>query len=569
LAVDSHVLEAGYDMRLRSLQEAIADALPHPLPLHVAAVDDGLAELTGHHLHDIRPETAAAEMAARLVRWLAGAPEPAGALRDHVDRHVRDGAWVDRAVTRIRDTGDDAYAGLLAAVRDHRDDFDRAFAQRLAAWSGGPGDAGALVLVENLQADVVRPLAGESAPLIVIVDGMTAAIATEITEEITAAAGRPAAGRWTEIGRRAQGREGGLATIPSITTASRTSLLSGELRTGGQAEEQRGFGDLWPAHRTALFHKAHVRDGLGDDVKAAVADRATVVGVVLNAVDDSLDKGRADGRATWHVDGIAGLEPLLRAAWHAGRPVVLTSDHGHVLDRGDAAMTTKAGAARHRTGDPGDGEIAISGARVLTDGAATVVPWNERIRYNSRKDGYPGGVSLTEMVVPVVVLVPSKQLIPDGWEEYAPAMHEPVWWNRGVVRERTTDRPGKKAPKASAPKVRPEETLFDVPEPSGGIGARVVASELFAAQSESARTRVDEAGIVALLDALAEAGGKLPVPMAAERAGQLPARMHGYVATVTKLLNVDGYQVLAVTDGGRTVALDLPLLREQFLGGGG
>ncbi len=34
--------------------------------------------------------------------------------------------------------------------------------------------------------------------------------------------------------------------------------------------------------------------------------------------------------------------------------------------------------------------------------------------------------------------------------------------------------------------------------------------------------------------------------------------MHGYVSTVAKLLNVDGYQVLAVTDGGRTVALDLP-----------
>ncbi|WP_152563937.1 hypothetical protein [Actinomadura welshii] len=103
-----------------------------------------------------------------------------------------------------------------------------------------------------------------------------------------------------------------------------------------------------------------------------------------------------------------------------------------------------------------------------------------------------------------------------------------------------------------------------------GVGARVLASELFTAQREQfARPSVEDAGLTTLLDALAEAGGRLPVPVAAERAGQMPARMHGYISTVARLLNVDGYQVLAVTDGGRTVALDLPLLREQFLGGGG
>ncbi|MEV5828482.1 BREX-2 system phosphatase PglZ [Spirillospora sp. NPDC052242] len=562
LAGDSHVLEAGYDMRLRTLQKAIATALPAPSPVHVAEVDDGLAELTGHHLHDVRPETPAAEMAVRLVRWLAGEPEPGGALRDHVDRYVRDGAWVDRAVTGVRDAHDDAYTGLLAAVRARRDDFDRGFAQRLAAWSGGPGDAGDLVLVENLQAAVARPLAGDSAPLIVVLDGMTAAIATEITAEIV----REGTGRWLEIGRHAQGREGALATIPSITTCSRTSLFSGELRTGGQAEERDGFDALWPTRRTELFHKAHIRDGLGDKLKAAVADRAIVVGVVLNAVDDSLDKGRADGRGDWHVGGIAGLRPLLDAAWHAGRPIVLTSDHGHVLDRGDASVTVKAEAARHRTGEPGDGEITMSGPRVLTGDGTVVVPWNERIRYNSRKDGYHGGVSLAEMVVPVVVLVPSGRLRPDGWEDYTPAMHEPVWWNRVAQIERVDDRTGKKA----APDVRAEEALFDLVEPADGIGARVVASGLFAAQREFVPSaRVDDAGIIALLDALAEAGGKLPLQAAAQRAGQMPARMHGYVSTVMKLLNVDGYQVLAVTDRGATVALNVPLLREQFLGGGG
>jgi hypothetical protein len=212
---------------------------------------------------------------------------------------------------------------------------------------------------------------------------------------------------------------------------------------------------------------------------------------------------------------------------------------------------------------------------VLASEGTVVVPWNERIRYNARKEGYHGGVSLAEMVVPIVVLVPSDHLIPDGWEKYSQAMHEPVWWT--PFSDPAPDSESRKVPGPRAAKPRAEEPLFDVPaqdsasgrERTGGIGARVVASELFAAQRDLLnRTSVDDRGLTALIDALAASGGKLPIAVAAQRAGQLPARMHGYVSTVVRLLNVDGYQVLAVTDGGRTVALDVPLLREQFLGGG-
>jgi len=45
--------------------------------------------------------------------------------------------------------------------------------------------------------------------------------------------------------------------------------------------------------------------------------------------------------------------------------------------------------------------------------------------------------------------------------------------------------------------------------------------------------------------------------------------MSGYLAQVGRLLNLDGYAVLEVSDGGKTVTLDQRLLRQQFLGEAG
>ena len=71
--------------------------------------------------------------------------------------------------------------------------------------------------------------------------------------------------------------------------------------------------------------------------------------------------------------------------------------------------------------------------------------------------------------------------------------------------------------------------------------------------------------MASLIDRLAEAGGKIPVTVAAEAVGEPPFRMSGYLAQVARLLNVDGYAVIGVTDQGRTVELNIELLRQQFL----
>jgi hypothetical protein len=97
----------------------------------------------------------------------------------------------------------------------------------------------------------------------------------------------------------------------------------------------------------------------------------------------------------------------------------------------------------------------------------------------------------------------------------------------------------------------------------------VVASPLYVAQRAFVRKAPGDPEVAAFIDALDQAGGKLPVTALATVAGQPPFRMAGYLAQLGRLLNVDGYAVIGVTDEGRTAELNAALLREQFLGGSG
>jgi hypothetical protein len=125
--------------------------------------------------------------------------------------------------------------------------------------------------------------------------------------------------------------------------------------------------------------------------------------------------------------------------------VVLTSDHGHVVDRRDEGRLVRyAGVrtARWRMGDepPAEGEVALKGPRVQADEQKVVVPWDERLRYGTRRDGYHGGASLAEVAVPVHVLVPTGQAAPGGWR--AAGEVEPAWWTEPVVYDVVVDAGG-------------------------------------------------------------------------------------------------------------------------------
>ncbi|MEY9214311.1 BREX-2 system phosphatase PglZ [Thermobifida halotolerans] len=584
-------LPSAFEARLRALADALTRSPEN--------AEHALARLREHRLAPLwRRRVRTAEAAVRLVRRLAHPGAGPTSVADGVTRHLADWGWVDAALTVLWAGDADADAHVAAAytavchrVRQWRAELDAEFARRLAQWARTADQAhttGGCLLVEDVLAEVVAPLYGDQvvqrkdervAPLVVVLDGMSSAVAVTLAADLTAR------GAWVEAGRRPDVRDAAVAMIPSVTRTSRTALLSGAPGEGGQAAEKDGFAAFWRArriHGAALFHKADIAGHAGrrfsDELQTALADASVVVGVVLNTIDEALDHSPQGDRTGWRPHDITHLEELLDAARSYGRPVVLVSDHGHVLDRGDSTPTRAADgpaeAARWRTGTPQEGEVTLSGPRVREGGGTVVVPWREDIRYTQRRGGYHGGASLAEMTVPVLVLLPSTELLPKGWQVLEPDRVTPAWWTGGPA-ERPAAAPAAPAGRTAAPPAPPREERTaaapaPVPEPApeetrSTLGWRVVESKVYEAQRKYVPAkRWTQARVAAVIDALVESGGTMSATAAAARAGFQRTQATGLMTVLQRLLNVEGYPVLEIIDNGARLRLNTPLARQQF-----
>src|SRR5574341_1556885 len=383
-------------------------------------------------------------MAQRLVQWLGTPVEPPASVGDGVSQQVAEWGWVDLALAHVW-AGEDvnpelkaAYRALYGRVAERRRSLDAAFAERLAVWTAAGSPPGRLLPVESVLERVVAPLvgAGKRPVLLLVLDGMSAAVAVELAEELRRQ-------RWDEYDplggedpEREPRRPSVVAALPTITTVSRASLLSGALCEGGQDEERQAFEGrrLWHGHAARLFHADGVRgpagELLGEELSQALSDPRVLVAVVLNTIDDALDRGREGSSAGWRVADVGVLHALLDYARYHGRAVVITSDHGHVLERGGALrQAPDLRSARHRAGDGpvADGEVELAGSRVVAPGNRVVALWDPDARYASRRAGYHGGASLAEVTVPLLALLPLGAAAPAGWR--ALADQHPAWWS--------------------------------------------------------------------------------------------------------------------------------------------
>jgi hypothetical protein len=293
-----------------------------------------------------------------------------------------------------------------------------------------------------------------------------------------------------------------------------------------------------------------------------------VVGIVINAVDDHLDKGDQID-AVWTMQHIRVLEPILAEAGAAGRLVILLSDHGHILDRQTESRDATDGVRWRRPGGTmATEEILINSPRVvLPEGGRVIVPWSELLRYGPKKNGYHGGATPQEMLIPISILWPELNL-PAGLGELPVEL--PGWWTEPTV-SRSVATVAEQPARPTKDKL-PPPTLFDqpktisVPPPVEEPWIKaLLQSDVFGAQKKLAgRVRIDDVALQRLLVSLVSRGGSMTTPALAGAIGVPEHRLPGLLAVMQRLLNVEGYAILDRQDAANTVVLNVALLKKQF-----
>ena len=496
------------------------------------------------------------EMAVRLLRWLHAAEPTLTDFEDSALWYAREGSWVDWARTRIRGGYERgplaaALANLTSAVKERRERQNRQFAAMLVAWNNQGAHFQKLAGVESVIERCVVPLALKEEPVLVIVlDGMSFAVCRELSTEL-------AARRWTACSADAMEIPPAVTALPSVTEFSRYSLLSGGLARGTQGAEELAWSShsgLTAAspkqHPPVLFHKNDLAAMAGPDspvLREIANTKRRVVGIVINAIDDSLS-GPVQIAPDWNLEYLAVLRPLLDEAAAAGRIVMLTADHGHILDYGTECRRQE-GSDRYRPGK-GDavGEYYLEGGRVIGSAGVTTLGV-EGIRYGSRpRNGYHGGITPQECLVPVMVLVQGDRAIP-GWQEVVES--QPEWWMAGTPTQ-------VKEPKVKR-KPKPQPTLF-----GDDWISNLLASDLFRQQMELPGNRIQPDRLAAVLRALDAAGSRLLRAAFASRMSLPLVRVNTTVAAMQRVLNYDGYGILTIDEAADMVVLDRSLLERQF-----
>ena len=514
------------------------------------------------------------EMALRLVRWLehvATSPPTFSSLGEAAQYHEDEGSFVDWARFQVRGSEpvrelSKAYGHLFETVTAIREQHARRFAELLQDATASASNGAQLIPVECILDEIVVPLAEHAPVLVIVIDGMSSTVCHELVASIT----RQDWVALCEDGHEKQ--RPGLAVLPSVTQASRTSLLCGKPSCGNATDEQRGFAShpgllrhSRPSLPPKLFHKADLQTEEEKVSDAILHSQQRVVGTVINAVDDLLLKGdQLDIR--WSKDEIRILPTLLHAAEAAGRAVVLLADHGHVLEHHTRSLQQDGGGERWRVDDGRvtDGELALRGPRVLMpDSRQLVAPWTEHIRYGPKKSGYHGGISPQEMIVPIAVL--SVRDPCPGWT--AVSIETPVWWQE--TPPLATQDTSMSAQELTEPQEPSGLPLFDFAQTQQGVSSdwihALLNSPVFAKQKKLVgQAEAVDKHLAVLLEALDQAEGKLSLAAFARAVKTPAARLSGLITVLQKILNIDGYQILSHDEDSGSIELNRDLLCRQF-----
>ena len=572
----------GLEQRYQQLGQLLTQALAAKSSSQLGEVRAAISQVKKHLLGTEDTERLERmEMACRMIRWLqtTAAPNSQASFDGMVEFYHQDGGFIDWARYRLKESDlsaevRKAFDAILERVDQRARAFEKDFAIQLQDWTRSEHKPDRFILIENVLEKVVTPVAKQQPVLLLVLDGMSVAVFRQLMQCILRQ-------DWTEIVREDDPLpKPVLATLPSVTAISRRSLFLGKLDPSTNGTEQGEFqkNDLLfkgsgGQVRPQLFRMGDLTDedqgGIANQVRQAISDKkCRVVSVVLNAIDDHLDSGKQID-FSWEVNRIRGLKDILRQASEAGRLVMITSDHGHILDTGTKMLASpkdeRGDRFRMSTDAVVDGELEFEGSRIYqaTGRNRITLAWSDKIRYGKDKRGYHGGANPQEMVVPLAIISDARAEAPDGWREVA--AYQPPWWNLEAFPEAEI-LPTKVKAKKDAPKL----DLFEhaqVKIASGGADwiDALSASPLYQEQSKLAlRGAPTEELLRKLLGTLDARGGSLLKPALARELGMPAFRVDGLIQNVSRILNVDGYEVIGFDRSSDTVTLNIRLLCTQF-----
>ena len=591
----STLLPGSMHLRLTALAEVLERGVgKQKAETAVAAAESALRHVLEHSLSgqlQRQQQVERAEMAVRLLRWLrlhAVEQEAKG-----LEAYVSDGSFVDWARSRLW-AGEDhevlsqAYQRLAAAVTRRREAQQQAWTEQLMKVARGDHLPEQLLPVEQALDRVVTPmLAAKKPTLLLVLDGMSLAVYRELQSDLLDHG-------WIEVVTTCEAPESCLvATLPTTTEYSRCSLLSGALTQGLAAREQEAFRSHAGLRQHSstrfppvLLHKQDLQQpgsgSLASNARGLIASTEhRIVAAVINAIDDQLSSSsQIDPKC--NLEDIPVLRQILGAAREAGRAVIITSDHGHVLDHDTVFAPieeeTTNGERYRQGGKATEREVLLKGARVLTPDNEVILPVTEQLRYvRGRNRGYHGGGSLQEVAIPLGVYISTSDTIGVPNRIEVPR-RLPVWWQgdealasgEASVQESaaTMERQPEPAPPATvgdlfAPleaEVQPTRASAD----HDWIEALLRSAVFKQNQERAGRVQVSDDQLRQLLRLLSSGHGAAMTGAIAQKLAIPRIRLRGFLAAVQKLLNVDGYPVLKVDREAETVKLDQDALRTQF-----
>ena len=578
----------GLEQRLTDVGDAIIRAVQSGSETDLSASRSAMERASQHFLatsEGVRLRRL--QMAIRLLAWrrTASEPAPAATLSQLANIYYAEGGFVEWARNLVSESDPnprvkDALHVTLENVDAQWRLFGNSFCQRLKQWATQDGELNDAIRIEDVLHGLVAPAAKQQPALMIVLDGMSMAAFRELLADLLRR-------NWAEVCPPSRdGARPVLATIPSITEVSRRSLLSGRLPVPTEGNEksdfarnQRLFEEVGGAVKPQLFLKGDLMEngrlGLSTSVSEAISNtRCRLVGVVVNAIDDTL--GSADQTSyAWTLDQITPLYELLRLASEANRLVILTSDHGHVLDGGSQKVSQPhedTGDRYRQTGGTlQEGEMELSGPRIraATQRDSIVALAAPRLRYQAKRRGYHGGISPAEMIVPGVLLRNASMELPEGWNDLPP--YEPSWWSSRTTATQPAALPLPTVT-VQARRQRPGDDqgeLFQAAQAVAVEGAdwisRLLSSEAYQEQARQAvrgAPPVDQ--LKRFLVLLEQRNGRVLRGHLAQQLEMPLLRMDGLIQNYRRLLNVDGYDVLSYEQSSETISLNIPLLKNQF-----